>query len=196
MASVPADQLEAYNERLGHVYISKKRRKNVEQMWAPGLASQALVEASGKALCLHRIPGSIGRMSAHEGPQVRLKLCVWFGRTLEEYGATDDVRRMLVACIAETWRVPCYEIEKILARRTLWAQRCEVRGVSCSGLLRDEAQLPRYLRKSRRSKGAVMRAAGGGRKDKLKFLYPIVKDFFEMVRLHGKYIDTNGLEDC
>jgi hypothetical protein len=54
--------------------------------------------------------------------------------------------------------------------------------------------LPRYLRKSRH-KGTVTRAKGGGRKDKLRFLYPIVKDFFETMRVHGKFIDAVDLED-
>ena len=61
--------------------------------------------------------------------------------------------------------------------------------------MRDEAQLPTYLRKSRRNKGVAMRAKGGGRKDGLKFLYPCVKDFFEAMRVHGKYVDAEDLED-
>ena len=36
---------------------------------------------------------------------------------------------------------------------------------------------------------------GGGRKDKLRFLYPVVKDFFETMRVHGKYIDAMDLEE-
>ena len=40
-----------------------------------------------------------------------------------------------------------------------------------------------------------MRAKGGGRKDGLRFLYPCVKDFFEAMRVHGKYIDAEDLED-
>ena len=60
---------------------------------------------------------------------------------------------------------------------------------------KSEAQLPRYLKKSRRCVGVVTRAKGGGRKGKLRFLYPIVKDFFETMRLHGKYIDAADLEE-
>ena len=29
----------------------------------------------------------------------------------------------------------------------------------------------------------------------MRFLYPVVKDFFETMRVHGKYIDAKDLED-
>ena len=60
-------------------------------------------------------------------------------------------------------------------------------------MMRDEVQLPQYLRKSRRGKGTVKRAKGGDRKDHLRFLYPVVRDFFELMRVHGKYIDLRIL---
>jgi len=41
----------------------------------------------------------------------------------------------------------------------------------------------------------VSRARGAGRVDKLRFLYPLVRDFFETMRQHGKYIDAVDLED-
>ena len=27
-------------------------------------------------------------------------------------------------------------------------------------------------------------------------MYPVVKDFFELMRVHGKYVDAEDLEDC
>ena len=41
----------------------------------------------------------------------------------------------------------------------------------------------------------MTRKMGGGRKDHLRFLYPLVKDYFELMRMHGKYIDAVDLED-
>ena len=35
----------------------------------------------------------------------------------------------------------------------------------------------------------------GGRQDKLRWLYPLVKDYFEEMRLHGKYVDPVDLEE-
>ena len=35
----------------------------------------------------------------------------------------------------------------------------------------------------------------GGRKDELRFLYPLVRDYFEGMRQHGKYIDAVDLEE-
>jgi hypothetical protein len=51
------------------------------------------------------------------------------------------------------------------------------------------------LRKSKHCTGVVSRARGGGRIDKLRFLYPLVKDFFETMRQYGKYNDVVDLED-
>jgi hypothetical protein len=62
-------------------------------------------------------------------------------------------------------------------------------------LRKDECQLPQFLRKSMRGNGEVKRAKGAGRKDRLRFLYPVVKDFFELMRVHGKYIDPWDLEE-
>ena len=46
-----------------------------------------------------------------------------------------------------------------------------------------------------RGNGEVHRAAGGGKKDKLKFLYGLVREFFELMREHGKFITAVDLED-
>ena len=62
-------------------------------------------------------------------------------------------------------------------------------------MLNDEAQLPQFLRKNRSGRGVVKRAKGGGRKDRLRFLYPLVKEYFEGMRGHAKYIDAQDLED-
>ena len=40
-----------------------------------------------------------------------------------------------------------------------------------------------------------MRASGGDRKGKLRLLYLGVKEFFEEMRLHGKYIAPTDLEE-
>ena len=78
--------------------------------------------------------------------------------------------------------------------RLLWAKQCDERGVTASGFTNAEAQLPRRLRKSRICTGLALRARGAGRKDKLEFLYPLVKELFEPIGLVGQYIDAEDLE--
>ena len=76
-----------------------------------------------------------------------------------------------------------------------WKRQCVERCVTSIGMRRDEAHFLAYLRKVVKGKGTVLRAKGGGRKDELKFLYLLVNDFVETMRLHGKYIDACDLED-
>ena len=193
LQSMP-DQPEAYDERI-RMRDRKRRADTMEAGEAPGSAAIALVEAAGMPISELRMPGSIERSSKHEGPQVKLRLCKWFEQTLEQLGGSDEMYEILADAVAEKWEVPRFEIVRILRNKAKWEAQCEDRGVTPKGLKRDEAQLPQYLRKSMRGKGEVKRAKGGGRKDALRFLYPVVKDFFELMRVHGKYVDPEDLED-
>ena len=92
-------------------------------------------------------------------------------------GGTAEAEAKLFASVGEHWNLGRKGIEEILESKALWAKQCRERGVSSTGLLRNEAQLPKYLRKSRRSTGTVMRAKGGGRQDHLKWMYPLVQAF-------------------
>ena len=184
LQSMP-DAHEAYDEQLR----SHRKRKAESQ------AVMALEEAVEKSQAQLRMPGASERDSAHEGPQVKLRLCRWFDKTLEDLGGSHESREVVLRGIADRWNMSVAEVEKIINKKAIWKQQCEDRGVNDSGLRRDEAHLPRYLRKSKRCKGDVKRAKGGGRKDKLRFLYVLVKDFFETMRQHGKYIDAVDLED-
>ena len=67
--------------------------------------------------------------------------------------------------------------------------------MTAAGLYAESSHLPRYLRTPRGAHGLAKRAAGAGNKDHVSFLYPVVKDFFEGMRLHGKHIDNTDLED-
>ena len=175
----------AYDEQLR---IGRKRK-------AADAAVRDLEEAAGKSLADLRMPCSFERSSAREGPQVKLQLCAWFDKTLEDLGGSDEMRKMVLSGIGDRWNVPVREVERILRKKAVWAQQCEDRGVNADGLKKDEAHLPRYLRKSKRCVGVVSRAKGGGRKDQLRFLYPLVRDHFEAMRQQGKYIDAVDLEE-
>ena len=188
------DQPEAYDEHL-RVRHRKRKAESMEGGEVPGSSCLALVEAAGVSVAELRMPGNIERSSKHEGPQVKLRLCKWFEKTLEGLGGSDETHELLLGAVAEKWGVPRFEIVRILRNKAKWEAQCEERGVTSKGLRRDEVQLPQFLRKSMRGKGEVRRAKGGGRKDRLRFLYPCVRDFFELMRVHGKYIDAEDLEE-
>ena len=181
-------QPEAYDE---HLRLRNRKRK---VGCIEGPASTALIEAAGKTLGEMRMPGAM-RDCTREGPQVKLRLCKWFEKTHEDLGGSCEHHEMLLSAVAENWALPRIEIVRMISNKAKWRKQCEERGVSDKGLARDEAQLPTYLRKSKACKGVVRRAKGGGRIDKLRFLYPIVKDFFEAMRVHGRFIDAHDLED-
>ena len=187
-------QPEALDEHL-RVRHRKRKADCMERGEVLGSCALALVEASEKKMSELKMPGNIERSNKHEGPQVKLRLCKWFEKKLEELGGSDEMHEVLLGAVAEKWAVPRFQILKILRTKAKWQAQCEERGVSAQGLRRDEAQLPQYLRRSMRGKGEVKRAKGAGRKDRLRFLYPIVKDFFELMRVHGKYIDAEDLEE-
>ena len=187
LKSLP-DQPEAYEERLRVRARKRKLEAGGElnhSMRVAGKHVKALSEASGEPISSMRIPGGTReRDSLQEGPQVRLRLCKWMHKRHEALGGTDEAWDLLVHALAEQWGCTRPAILRILKDEAKWQEQCEARGVGAQGLQRDQAQLPRYLRKSRRCTGEVKRA-GGGRKDHLMFLYPIVKDFFESMRVYG-----------
>ena len=192
LLSLPG-QPEAYDEHLRVRQYKRKADCMVDE--SIGKCTAALVDVSGKSIGDLRMPGSIARDSSHEGPQVKLKLCKWVAKTLEDIGGGDELLEVIMRAIAERWNLSVRVVKQILEDQAKWQKQCEARGVNENGLLRDEAHLPRYLRKTNRGRGKVTRAKGGGRKDKLRFLYPVVKDFFETMRMHGKYIDSVDLEE-
>ena len=158
-------------------------------------ASVLLAEAAGKtSIAEMRMPGAMPKRR-NEGPQVKLLLCGWIEKTLVELGGSAESQTLVLAAAGEQWGICMYEVKKIFEQRTRWQLECDERGVTATGAMRDEAHLPRYLRKSRRCNGTVMRAKGGGRKDPLTWLYPLVRDYLETMRLHGKYIDAVDLEE-
>ena len=193
LQSMP-DQPEAYDERL-RVRHRKRKAESMEGGEVPGSRALSLFQASGKPLSELRMPGGIERSSKHEGPQVKLRLCKWFEKRLEELGGSDEMHEVLLGAVAQKWAFPRFENVRILRKKAKWQAQCDERGVTAKGLRKDEVQLPQFLRKSMRGKGEVKRAKGAGRKDRLRFLYPVVKGFFELMRVHGKYIDPEDLEE-
>ena len=183
-----ANQLEAYDTDLT---VAPQKCKQ----WRRDGSHEALCEALGKSMAELRMPGTSQRNNKQEGPQKKLALCIWMQRTHEDCGGTDEAWQMVVESVATEWDVSKHDVLRIYEAKDRWQHECEERGVSAFGLKKTEAHLPRYLRKSKHCTGVVSRAKGGGRVDKLRFLYPLVKDFFETMRQHGKYIDSVDLED-
>ena len=156
--------------------------------------AMALAVALGRPVSHLRMPGAEA-IRKHEGPQVRLALIEWMDKIHEDMGGGDEAWNLILRAAADEWNIPVPEVVRIYEARTKWQQQCEDRGVNALGMRSDQAHLPRYLRKSVRGAGVIARARGGGRKDHLEFLYPVVRDYLETLRLHGKYVDAQDLED-
>ena len=144
-----------------------------------------------------RMPGV--QVRNHEGPQFKLSLSKWMSQAMHKMSGLsieavpDDVFELVVAAVSEQLGRDMAWVRRVWRGRETWAEQCRERGVNETGLLRDESHLPRYLRKSSRSKGVIVRAKGGGRKDELEFLYPLVKEWFDEMRVHGRFVNKISL---
>ena len=124
-----------------------------------------------------------------------MQLIEWLDCVYEALGSTAEAWQQVLSAAAEEWDLWVPDVVRIYEDKQKWQAQCAEQGVTTHGLAKEQAHLPSYLRKSRRCKGVVMRAKGGGRKDNLEFLYPLVTDFFETMRLYGKYVDAVDLVD-
>ena len=194
----PDEVLEAVRSQALHQHESiEAEMLQLAPRRSPGKARQAitmLAEAAGMAsISEMRMPGAPKRRN--EGPQVRLQLCEWIEETLVGLGGDAEVEKLVFAAVGEQWDMSKDEVIKIFEQREKWKHQCAERGVTAKGLSKSEVQLPRYLRKSKHNKGTVVRAAGGGRKDALRWLYPLVREYLKELRLHGKSVDAVDLEE-
>ena len=94
---------------------------------------------------------------------MKLRLCEWLDKVHEAGGCGDEVWGACLSAAAEEWTIGKAGVKKIYEDRSTWQEQCKERGVSATGLLAEEAQLPEFLRKNRSGGGVVKRAATGGR---------------------------------
>ncbi len=78
------------------------------------------------------------------------------------------------------------QIRNALKEGDGWERELQVQGNNARG-----HQLQKYLRASKRGKG--VRRLGGGAKQKLAFLYPTIKVWFEGERSSGNFVDREDL---
>ena len=145
-----------------------------------------------KRACELRIPG-IAQQRTLEGPQSKLRLCEWLDEKHAQLGGGDEALKSLLMLVSQHAGKSMAYLRMVYENKGRWMSQCDERGATSVGLTRSESHLPRYLRMSMRSTGQVVRAKGGGRRDDLDFLYPLVRDWFEEMRLHGKYVDAKSL---
>jgi len=139
-----ASQPEAYDADL--ILAPQKRRR-----WRNAASEQtvALCEAVGKSMAELRMPGSSQRSNQHEGPQRKLALCIWMQKIHEDIGGSDEASELVVGAVAGEWGVDRPEVVRIYKDRARWQEECDERGVTAYGTRKDEAHLPRFLRKSK-----------------------------------------------
>lgn len=125
------------------------------------------------------------------GVSAKMRLCERFDELAEafpEVGPCHIERRLAKDCGR-----PLKMVRKVLAQRELWANALAAMGMSSTGLLRDEAQKPRHLRKRPQNRGDMKRRPGGGKPKTCGFLYPVVKLCVEQVKKMGHYVDSSDL---
>ena len=178
------EAMPAHPEMLTEVRGSAKRRLEVVEDEALardcgfGMRMQELAALRGVEASALRLPGGRVRRTG-EGPQLKLRLCHWIEKVALECGGGDEVWEAVLGAAAEDWGKGKSWVRALYKKRSLWERQCALRGVTSTGVLKSESHLPKFLRKNRAPKcGMVTRAKGGGKHDRLRFLYPLVKEFF------------------
>ena len=58
---------------------------------------------------------------------MKLRLCKWFEKTLEQLGGSDETHEMLLGAVVEKGGVPRFDIVRILRNKAKWEAQCEER---------------------------------------------------------------------
>ena len=88
-----------------------------------GRATQAMSDALGKPFAELRIPGAIVRRR-HEGPQIKLSLCLWMKKTHDALGGTEEAWMIVLRAAAEEWSRTVIEIKNIWDEQPKWKEHC------------------------------------------------------------------------
>ena len=110
--------------------------------------------------------------------------------TQAQPGMTGDE---IVKQLARETNRPHKLLRKVIEAGDKWVQMLESKGHTPTGLRRDEAQKPGYMRARTKRFGTVVRAPGGGRKSEVDFLYPVVEIWFNSMRDSAHYVDKADL---
>ena len=94
----------------------------------------------------------------------------------------------LVLHLAREVNRPPRLLRKVIEAGGKWMKLLRSKGHTPTGLRRDEAQQPQYLRSRTKRFGTLVRAPGAGRKSDVDFLYPVVEVWFNSMRDGGHHV--------
>jgi hypothetical protein len=123
------------------------------------------------------------------GPQQKLMMCAMMHKLESQF---EDIEALAKHMASLTGRTKA-QVLATWNNEDKWKRICDSSGVSKSGLSKNQAHLPGYLRKRSRGDGKVSRAGGAGRKSETAFLYPGLKVWFDEMRSTGNYVDKQDL---
>ena len=104
----------------------------------------------------------------------------------------DEILKQLAR---ETNR-PQKQLRKVIQAGDKWMKMLLSKGHTPTGLMRDEAQKPQYMRFRTKRCGTVLRAPRAGRKSEVGFLYPLVEMWFNSMRDGGHYVEAKREDSC
>lgn len=139
-----------------------------------------------EALVLRESGG--GKRDESFGIQAKAAAC----KDVEKLVSTGLDEKEAIAVVALRLSRPRKQLRAAWDNRNVLRKALVELGMSATGMLRSEAQMPKYLRKNR-GKPMRKRAQGAGRKSSLAFMYPAVGLWFNEMRSSGQYVDK---KDC
>ena len=109
------DDHQGFDEHMRPRKPQKRKAFAVRTGERPGSCSECLAEVCQQPFAALRMPGAVERTCAHEGPQVKLRMCEWFRKTLLTIGGTEEMRGVLLGAVAEKWGIARFEVVGILS---------------------------------------------------------------------------------
>ena len=124
------------------------------------------------------------------GLSTKVRFLDWYKEKLKK---VRDSELLLRVCARQVSR-PVFALRAVVRKEKELRAELSKRHLTPTGLSKSDAAKAAWNREvGRRCKGEAKRGAGGGRKAKLEFLYPLVREWFETQRTNGFFVSPEDL---
>ena len=151
---------------------------------------QAVCERTGEDPERFKPPGAQCARDESFGLSSKVRFVDWFEKRVK---LVKD-KELLLRVAARSMCRPVEFVRNVVRDGADLRKKLKTRGLTATGLSKSEAAKPAWAREAnRRCKGEAVRSSGAGRKVRLQFLYPLVREWFEDQRAHGFFVSPEDL---
>ena len=150
----------------------------------------AVCERTGEDPERFKPPGAQCARDETFGLSSKVRFLDWFEKRLKIVKDEELLLRVAARSMSRT----VASLRSVRKREADLRKKLKMRGLSATGLSKSDAHKPGWAREAgRRCKGEAVRSSGAGRKVRLKFLYPLVREWFDDQRAHGFFVSPEDL---